>query len=427
MIVSLLLIGCKHHSGVDTSVIRQPEDTDTPVGDSAALERLSGEMPVEVLLQQDAATELGSAVAVGGDLCGDGSVSILVGALGAETVWLLGAGEPLALEGPGAGGSLALPGDLDSDGLDDAIIGGVGAVWLVAGPVTAARLLDAPWHTDAAGDDRMSVAAGGDLTGDGQPDLLLGAARADAAASDGGQVWVVPASAAPGTIEDAAVASLSGATARGYAGYALDGAGDVDGDGLDDVIVGAWGVQGFAGAAYIVHGPLSGSHSLDDAQAWHGEVAWDVAGWSVAGTGDVDGDGLGDVLIGAYGTDGAGFSAGGAYLVTGDGDGDGGSLSAAHATLLGTAADQQAGWSVAGAGDLDRDGFADVLIGAPGASGGVGAAWLRYGPLSGVIEVDADATLTSSVPGGAAGTAVAAHDGEILLGAPGAGALLRLP
>ncbi|MBI2339845.1 MAG: FG-GAP repeat protein [Deltaproteobacteria bacterium] len=194
-----------------------------------------------------------------------------------------------------------------------------------------------------------------------------------------------------GTISlSSADAKLIGEAASDWAGYSVSGAGDVDGDGLGDILVGARGNDAGgasdAGAAYLVLGPVSGTGSLSTASAkLTGETAYDNAGSSVASAGDANGDGLSDILVGArYNGTGSllagGSAVGAAYLVYGSVSGTM-SLSSADAKLTGEAASDYAG-SVSGAGDADGDGFSDILVGAYGEDAGgssAGAAYLLYG------------------------------------------------
>ena len=108
-----------------------------------------------------------------------------------------------------------------------------------------------------------------------------------------------------------------------YAGTGVSGAGDVDNDGHDDLLVGAYGnTEGgtLAGAAYVVLGPVTGTLDLAHADLkLVGERRGEWAGYSVAGAGDVDADGRADILVGAFANDEGGDRAGAAYLIYGGG------------------------------------------------------------------------------------------------------------
>jgi hypothetical protein len=171
-----------------------------------------------------------------------------------------------------------------------------------------------------------------------------------------------------------------------YAGGALAGGGDLDGDGLDDLLVAADGAAG--GQVYVLLGPVSdGDAPLDDAlPSLVGDTEGDLAGWSVAITGDTDGDARPDVLIGAPGSDlgGAEASDGGAvYLVTDAATPGVRTLGdAATARYAGEAPGDAAGRAVTGAGDIDGDNIADLLMGAQyNQAGGVfaGQAYVVFG------------------------------------------------
>lgn len=136
-----------------------------------------------------------------------------------------------------------------------------------------------------------------------------------------------------------------------------------------------------AGAAYVVLGPVSGVRELVKADAILVGSPDDGAGVSVSDAGDVNKDGHDDMLIGAYLSDVAVGDAGAAYLVLGPVSGTV-PLSKAAARFYGEEPFDEAGIGVAGAGDLDGDGRADLLIGAVFSSGGgyqAGAAYVMYG------------------------------------------------
>ena len=170
---------------------------------------------------------------------------------------------------------------------------------------------------------------------------------------------------------------LIGDASNDDAGSSVSTAGDVDGDGLDDVLIGAPGnEQGGhdAGKAYVVLGSTlaaSSSSTLDLGTADHqfiGESGWDYAGFHAGAAGDVDGDGLDDILIGAPYNDDGGGVAGKAYLILGrtlsSSTSATRSLSDADFGFIGQI-NSYAGHSVSTAGDVNGDGFDDLLIGAP--------------------------------------------------------------
>lgn len=168
-------------------------------------------------------------------------------------------------------------------------------------------------------------------------------------------------------------------------GSALASAGDLNGDGYDDVVIGAHGFpsgDGPSGKAYLYAGSAEG---LAGSPSWTATGAsYDYEfGISVSSAGDVNGDGYADVLIGAYGYPTYNTYQGAAYLYGGSASG----LSADPVwSVTGESAGDRLGNSVSGAGDVNRDGFADFLVGAYGAPGGAyqGQVTLYYGSAAGV-------------------------------------------
>ncbi len=246
-------------------------------------------------------------------------------------------------------------------------------------------------------DDRATAWHGlsraGDVDGDGIEDILVGAVYNDNGGSRSGCSYIFYGPVAGTHDLSTADALLVGEPGGGVSGYAVSEAGDTNGDGFGDVVIGAHGraaLGSYTGAAYLVHGPVYGTLSLDDADAkFVGEAAGDYAGVSVAAAGDADLDGFDDFLVGAdhEGNGGTGV----AYLIHGPVSGEF-SLSDADARLIGEADGDTTGYSVAGNGDVDADGFTDFLISASGSDAGgtdAGAAYLVMGPVGGDVDLAA--------------------------------------
>jgi len=144
-------------------------------------------------------------------------------------------------------------------------------------------------------------------------------------------------------------------------GISVASAGDVNGDGFADVIVGAWANDAGgadAGRAYVYFGGPAADATPD--LALTGAAANDSFGYSVASAGDVNGDGFADLLVGAYGSDAGGADAGRAYVYFGGPAAD----ATPDLTLTGAAANDVFGYSAASAGDVNGDGFDDIMVGA---------------------------------------------------------------
>ncbi|MES2639383.1 MAG: MopE-related protein [Myxococcota bacterium] len=291
------------------------------------------------------------------------------------------------------------------DGVDNDCDGSAGTE---CGPDGVVELSDsyARIRGEVSGDHSgESVASAGDVNGDGYADLIIGAYGDNDGGSDAGAAYLVyhPVS---GRLElSAAAAKLIGEQANSWAGLSVASAGDMNGDGYADLFVGAYGDGdgGFnAGAAYVVHGPVYGDLDLSLADAkLIGERTNDLAGYSVASAGDVNGDGYGDLVVGSMEVSDGGSGAGAAYVVYGPVSGEL-DLSLAGARLIGEDAGDYAGYSVASAGDVNRDGYADLIIGSAFAE----AAYLIYGPVSGDIDLSlADARLIGDL--GIVGNSVA--------------------
>ncbi len=325
-----------------------------------------------------------------------------------------------------AGSSVAGAGDVNADGYLDLLIGATGidgtasnagGAYLLLGPVDADRELSAAsalWVGLANGDNAgNSVAGVGDVNGDGFDDLLIGAPYDDTATTNAGAAYLQLGPVTGTASLVMADVTLLGETSADEAGWAVATAGDVDGDGLADLLVSAPQASGsgWGGATYLVLGPATGLSDLGGADA-RLLGSGNMAGYAVDGGGDVDGDGLSDLLVGAYNDATTDSGAGAAYLVLGPVTGDIMLATAAQATLLGVALEDNAGSSVAFAGDVDADGYDDLLVGACLSDDGgedAGIAYLLTSFPTGTVDLGtAEALLVGEHEGDQAGGAVAA-------------------
>jgi hypothetical protein len=358
----------------------------------------------------------GTSVSGAGDVNGDGYDDILIGAwrdgegaelagqtyliLGKKSGWSMNTslgnsdasfwGEVRRDE---AGNDVAGVGDVNGDGYDDFLIGASlndegsydgGQTFLIFGRKTGWSMdqslanANASFWGEALNDYSGGMLAGaGDINGDGYDDILIGVPNNDEGSNDAGQAYLIFGKPSGWSMDinlSNVNASFLGEGKNNYFGESLAGAGDVNGDGIDDFIIGAHGnseAAHYAGQSYLFFGKKSG-WSMDapctqaNASFW-GENPDDYSGRAVSGAGDFNNDGYNDLLIGAYYNDDGGSAAGQTYLIYGKKSGWSidTNLSNADASFWGEDADDRSGETLGCAGDVNGDGYDDILIGAP--------------------------------------------------------------
>ena len=443
------------------------------------------------LLGGSAGDSLGSSVAILGDVNGDGIDDLAVGAFWAdakagEAYVIFGSAtgfsatlSPADLDGTNGfriaganaddllGGLVTSAGDLNGDGLDDILVSasgrGNGEAHVILGKSDgfAATLSLSDIGTSGGfrivghtGSNSFAAAAGkaGDLNGDGHADLII----ADYGNDDyKGEAFVLFGSAAgfPATLS---VTGLNGSNgfrlapggdAHAYLGLTATFLGDVNGDGLDDVIIGAMNSTDNRGEAVVLFGSRDGFDAeltiadIDGTNGFllNGKVREEYFAISGGHAGDVNGDGIDDLIVGTMAQDGA---SGEAYVVFGRNGGFGSRLSVEDLdgsngfAIAGTAANDFLGAAVAAAGDVNGDGIGDLIVSDAELGDGLGEVHVVFGRRGGfgatlsVADLDAGTgfRIAGLTPGGAFGASVAGAgdlngDGidDLIVGAIGRG------
>ena len=320
-----------------------------------------------------------------------------------------------------SGFSVSDAGDVNGDGLDDLIVSSkqqsrsgffvAGASYLVYGSPTMPASIDLATIGTAGvifqgvkgtGEFGYSVSAAGDVNADGFDDLIMSAPFGVGPMNEAlaGDTYVFFGSASlPSVITaNSANVTIYGAEAQDRSGISVRGAGDVNGDGYDDMVIGAHladaagNAKSAAGESYVIYGGASMPATIDLATLGtagitiYGSGASDQLGLSVSGAGDVNGDGFADVILGAGNADTTSpirSTGGESYVIFG-----GTALPATidlavpastFITILGEQGGDFAGYTVSGGGDVNGDGFDDVLINAPGGDGPIWGTRLNAG------------------------------------------------
>ena len=323
---------------------------------------------------ENANDRFGESVSAAGDANGDGYDDVIVGAFYADSngsnsgsAYLYSGVDGALLyqwDGQNAndtfGQYVSAAGDVNSDGFDDVIIGADGAdsnglsangsAYVYSG-ADGSLLYQWDGHNNT---DRFGwcVSGAGDVNGDGFDDLIVGAFSANNNGYYSGSAYVY--SGADGSV----LYQWDGQNTGDYFGGSVSGKVDVNSDGFDDLIIGAhWAdPNGVDSGSVYVHSGADGSLIYQ----WDGRNAGDHFGLPASGAGDVNSDGVKDIIVGAHWADPNGTTSGSAYVYSGlDG------------SLLhqwdGSQADDRFGRCVAGAGDVNGDGTDDFIIGAYGA------------------------------------------------------------
>lgn len=296
-------------AGDELGVLSGPQDID------------NDGVPDIVTTAYKANSNAGKAYLIPGGLASDGtateSASLVVSG---TTDARLGGGLSVTpdLDGDGIA-DFILGAPYDDDGGDKA-----GAVYVIAGaedlpPAMADTDLTVKL-TGSNGNDQVGwgIGPGGDQNGDGHEDLLVSATRSDLGASVGGAVYLVPGPITGGDLDTINLAVFTGESDNDRMAPSFGG--DVNRDGQPDVIVASRN-HAPGGSAYLFLGPVSGTNAAADADAiWSGLSDGDGAGSPINIPGDLDGDGHNDLLIGARDADtSVGTDAGAAYLIFGQG------------------------------------------------------------------------------------------------------------
>ena len=340
----------------------------------------------------------GYSVSVAGDVNGDGYSDVIIGAsgyssnIGRAYIYFGGASmnniADLTMTGEAAinefGISVSSAGDVNGDGYSDVIAGAygytsyTGRAYIYFGGSSMNNIADVTMTGEAINNYfGSSVSSAGDMNGDGYSDVFIGASGYS---TNTGRAYIYFGGASMNNIADV---TMTGETTNNYFGFSVSSAGDVNGDGYSDVIAGAYGYSTQTGRVYIYFGGASMNNIADVTMT--GEATGNYFGVSVSSAGDVNGDGNPDVLVGAYGYS---ASTGRVYLY----DYQMRNEIIQDVAMTGETTNNYFGYSVSSAGDVNADGYFDVIVGAPGYSAYTGRAYIYFGGSS--MDNVADVTMT---------------------------------
>jgi hypothetical protein len=386
-----------------------------------------------------------------------------------------------------AGFSVSSAGDVNGDGWIDMIIsahfqvvsgleGNTGKTYLVYGSAALSAqqtislgnvggsvpgFVISGWQ--AGEESGTSVSSAGDFNGDGKADLLVSAYFNDTAGTNAGMTYVVLGKTGNVAVDLENIKNniggfaIRGENASDFSGVSVSSGGDINGDGLGDILIGAViggsaNANPYSGKTYVVFGRSSANATIDLGQIAAGvggfaivsNIDEEQSGHSVSSAGDINGDGLADIILGApYSPVDGGASAGRSFVVYGKATTTNVALTDVNNNIggfaiVGQGAQDLSGYSVGAAGDLNGDGLADLIVGAPGydaAHGSVqtGRSYIIFGSKTGAfaagsavdnVGTSANDTLTSTGGQTLAGGSFSAGTGNDTFIASGADVLL---
>lgn len=332
-----------------------------------------------------------------------------------------------------AGTAVGAAGDVNNDGYDDFLIGayqpgpgvGAGVAYLVYGkaaafaPVVSLGDSSIVKFTGELMDDKAGakVSTAGDVNHDGYADMLFAAPGDDTTAANAGATYLIYGKAATFTSASfsTAEAKFTGEGVSDGSGTAI-ASGDFNNDTYSDILISAnaWDAANY-GRTYLFYGQAAAlvSANLNTANAiFTGEVAEDTSGGSINSAGDLNNDGYDEILIGAAANDDAGTTAGATYLIYGQAAALPSSNLSTAIEFTGEAAGDGSGTWVSTVGDLNHDGYDEILIGAPtndDAGADAGSSYIIYGQAAALTSTSlstASTEFTGEAAGDRAGTGV---------------------
>lgn len=344
--------------------------------------------------------QYGFSVAGAGDLNGDGYSDVAVGEPYYGTTTPLVRGRVSIFHGTGAslslngtregqlsnnhfGYAVSAAGDMNGDGYGELLVGapgvtsGRGRVYAYRGGSGGIEATATSTYTGATGTNGRvgsSVGLAGDVNGDGYADVVVGSPYHDGAFTDGGQTLVFIGAPGTGTHFTTPYFTYTGTQTNEQQGFAVNTCGDVNGDGISDLV---YGMPGYGGMGRIAvhHGGPDGL-TLPATAVWDQQPDFADAemGYAVSHAGDVNGDGFADVIVGLPGINVARL-----YLGSSTG-----LQTAAAWSATGSTVGERFGVAVCSAGDVNGDGYSDVLIGASAYDSYRGRAYVFLGSATGL-------------------------------------------